>query len=288
MGLNGARIFVTGGTGFFGYWILSHLISLARDCDLGISITVLSRNPGSFAVKCPEIACDPAIRWLQCDIESFEFPDERFTHVIHAAVSYDNPASIVPNTCRMLDFAKHCGADRFLFVSSGAVYDPVTEYARGKLESERLCFAQDACESVFARCYAFVGPHMQLNGCFAVGNFIRDALSGGPIVVHGDGKSVRSYMYGSDLAAWLIAILTDGVSGHAYDVGSEESVSMRELAGIIGEIAGVDVMIQGVNDSRASNYVPDTSNTRSELGLSVEVGLREAIRKTYEWYGRLA
>jgi dTDP-glucose 4,6-dehydratase len=288
MGLNGARIFVTGGTGFFGYSILSHLISLTRDCDLGISITVLSRRPGSFVVEYPEIACDPAITWLHGDIASFEFSDERFTHVIHAAVSYDNPASIVPNTRRMLDFAKHCGAGRFLFVSSGAVYDPVTEYAHGKLESERLCFAQDVHESVVARCYAFVGPHMRLNGCFAVGNFMRDALSGGPIVVNGDGTSVRSYMYGSDLAAWLTAILADGVSGHAYDVGSEEAVSMRELAGIIGEITGVDVVMQGVNDSRASRYVPDTSKTRSELGLSVNVGLREAIRKTYEWYGRRA
>src|SRR5712675_1610891 len=81
--LRDASIFVTGGTGFFGCWLLE---SFAWACDhlsLDASVTVLTRSPANFRRKAPHLAAHRAIHLLHGDIRSFPFPAGHYSHVIH-------------------------------------------------------------------------------------------------------------------------------------------------------------------------------------------------------------
>jgi dTDP-glucose 4,6-dehydratase len=268
----GRRIFISGGTGFFGAWLLESLAYCNREFSLGLSATVLSRDPGAFARRMPHVAGETCIRMLEGDVRDFAFPPEEFEYVIHAAAPTSLAAAsrptellsiLVDGTKHMLAFAKARGAKRFLFTSSGAVYgrqpeslshipedysgepgepNPNSAYAPGKRASEQmctLCARESGIDFIIARCFAFVGPHLPLGQHFAIGNFIADALAGRNIAVRGDGTPMRSYLYGADLAIWLwTMLLRDSVPGsnpHIFNVGSGEAISIRDLAQVVVE-----------------------------------------------------
>jgi nucleoside-diphosphate-sugar epimerase len=310
--LRGARIFVTGGTGFFGHWLLESLLHADRQLDADISATVLTRNATAFREKSPHIAGNSAITLLEGDIKNFAFPAEAHTHIIHAAtdtVAANGPAlaaTIVDGTRRVLEFAQATGAQRLLYTSSGAVYGrgitdvggiaethpcaPVAadSYDHAKRVAEQLCI--DApIEVVIARCFAFVGPHLPLDRHFAIGNFIRDALAGKPIHIKGDGTPLRSFLYMSDLAIWLWTMLAAAPANRAYNVGSDESVSIAELARLTAATLNPALAIQidgtATPGTSPATYVPDITRAQAELGLRVTVPLAEAIRRTAIWHG---
>lgn len=321
--LRGERILLTGGTGFFGCWLLESVLAANRAAGLNVSVTVLSRNPEAFRKARPHLAQAPAVTLLAGDVRQFAFPDGRFKYVVHAATeTWARPGSggsvelletILGGTERVLQFAVTHGTEKFLFTSSGAVYGPQPEaishlredypgapdplapnsaYGEGKRAAEALCAAyeqQFGLDCKIARCFAFVGPLLPLDQHFAIGNFIRDALGGEPIRVQGDGTARRSYMYASDLARWLWTILLSAPSGQAFNVGSAQSVSIEELANTVRSALGVtaDVKIarRALAGSPVHQYVPCVQKAEQQLGLRCEVPLEEAIRKTARSYG---
>ena len=309
--LRGARIFITGGTGFFGHWLLESLLHANRQHGVDIKATVLTRNAAAFREKSPHIAGDAAITLLEGDIKDFTFPTETHSHIIHAAtdtVAADGTAlaaSIVDGTRHVLAFAETTGARRLLYTSSGAVYGrgisdvaciaethtfapaAADSYDLTKRVAEQLCI--DApIETSIARCFAFVGPHLPLDAHFAIGNFIRDALAGKPIHIKGDGTPLRSFLYMSDLAVWLWTMLATAPADRAYNVGSDESVSIAELACIVAATLSPDLPIQidgrSIPGAPRATYVPDITRAQTELGLRVTIPLTEAIRRTAAWY----
>ena len=311
-----ARVFVTGGTGLFGRWLLESFLWANDRLKLDARAVVLSRNPDAFAARAPHIATHRAIELLAGDVRRFETPPGEFSHVIHAATDTvskpgDDPLelldTIVAGTRRVLEFASGCGAQRLLFTSSGAVYGTqppdlsrvpedyfaevsddgsLTAYAEGKRAAERLCVEfgeQRDLQCVIARCFAFVGPYLPLDAHFAIGNFIRDGLAGGPVRVNGDGTPYRSYLYAADLAAWLWTILLRGEAGRAYNVGAEEALPIRDLAEVVARqfdpIPEVRVARRATSTEPPARYVPDTTRARQELGLEAWVGLEDAIAR---------
>jgi dTDP-glucose 4,6-dehydratase len=320
--LRGAKIFITGGTGFFGSWLLESFIYANRKLGLSAQATILTRDEASFRAKCPHLAAVAELSFCKGDIRTFDFPKGEFTHVIHAAteasdkLNRENPGLmkdvIVSGTRRALEFAEHCGAKKFLLTSSGAVYgrqrpevthvdeddpgvsaplNPSSAYAEGKREAERLCVAaaRPGFEPKIARGFAFVGPYLPLETHFAIGNFIRDALRGQSIEIKGDGAPYRSYLYGSDLAAWLWTILLKGKAGRPYNVGSERRVSIAELAQITASVINPKIVVRiaqkPVPGNAPAQYVPSTQRAQKELGLQETVSLEDAIRRTAHWAG---
>jgi nucleoside-diphosphate-sugar epimerase len=319
--LRGGRILITGATGFFGCWLLESFAWANRRLNLNAHVVGLSRHTASLAEKAPHLAQDSAITLHAADVRHGDFPQGEFSHVIHAAteanakLNSENPLvmfdTIVEGTRRALQFSIAASVSRFLLVSSGAVYgtqpptldhvpepfeggpdplNPVSSYAEGKRSAEMLCslVASPRMATTVARGFAFVGPYMQIGAHFAIGNFISDAMRGGPIQVKGDGSAIRSYLYASDLTAWLWTILFRGESRRAYNVGSEEALNIARLAMEVAAATPqkVEVSIAASLDSTAPvhRYVPSTARAREELGLSVDVPLREAICRTQQWF----
>ncbi len=315
--IRGQRLFITGGTGFFGCWMLESLTWANDRLNLGIEAVVLTRSPESFQKKAPHLASHPAIRLQAGDICTFDFPEGEFGLVIHAAVQSDaqNPLdllnSIVTGTQRALDFAVSSKASKFLFTSSGAVYgrqppelshipedypgapdptNPVSAYGEGKRLGELLCslYLRDyGIQVKIARCFAFVGPYLPLDLNYAIGNFIRDGLRGGPIVVNGDGTPYRSYLYAADLTIWLWTILLRGQAGRVYNVGSDEAISIEELARKVAAgfepVPTIIIQREKIPGRPAERYVPEVRRARREMDLCTWIDLGEAIRRTIKW-----
>ena len=316
------RLFITGGTGFFGCWLLESFLWANERLRLGASATILTRSPQAFIAKTPHLALAENITLVEGDIRTFAFPTGTFSHVLHAAseasakLNSGNPLltldTIVDGTRRALDFASLCGAKNFLLTSSGAVYgkqpadlthipedfpgapdplDPKSAYGQGKHQAEHLCAQYtraDGLQPKIARCFAFVGPFLPLDTHFAIGNFIRDGLKGGPIVIQGDGTPLRSYLYGADLAIWLWTILLQGKALRPYNVGSEVIISIADLANVVAGISKPTpkVLINHPVPSSipSERYVPSTKMAREELGLLQWIDLTMAVHKTYKWY----
>ena len=155
-----------------------------------------------------------------------------------------------------------------------------------KRAAEHLCtLYRDAygLEIVVARCFAFVGRDLPLDVHFAIGNFIRDALYADAIEVAGDGSPLRTYLDQDDLAHWLVTLLERGQAGQSYNVGSDEVVSIGELAHLVRDIIAPQkpVHIRRLPSGNAgrNRYVPDIRRARDELGLKVRIPLAEAIRR---------
>lgn len=298
--LRGASLFVTGGTGFFGRWMIESFDAANRQFQLGARMVVLSRNP-----RQPR----EGITFCSGDVRTFDFPEGDFSHVIHLATpsSGATPPSEIHEICvngtrRVLELAKLRGVKKFLLASSGAVYgrqprdlekipedfhggpdllDPGSAYAEGKRIAESMCSKFDA---KIARGFAFLGPYLPLDAHFAAGNFIGDALAGRPIVVQGDGTAVRSYLYAADLAIWLWTILIRGESGRAYNVGSEREINIADLARLVAGPLSVEVRGTPVAGEKPERYVPSTARARTELHLEEHIDLSESIRRTIAWH----
>ena len=313
------KLLLTGGTGFFGKALLRHWQAAHATGSHEPHITVLSRDPGGFLERHPEFAGHPWLRFHAGDILApATLPtDATFTHILHAAAdstlgpqltSLQRYTQIVEGTRHLLDFAVAQGVPRFLLASSGGVYgaqprnlprisedyfgmpdpmEPRNAYSVAKRCAEHLCVLyaqQHGLEVVVARCFAFVGRDLPFDAHFAIGNFIRDALSRPQITVHGDGTPVRSYMDQRDLARWLDALVHHGRAGQAYNVGSDAAITIAELAHLVRDLLapGKPVHIAATADvgSFRSLYVPSITKAQTELCLDLRHTLREAVQET--------
>ncbi|WP_202412891.1 NAD-dependent epimerase/dehydratase family protein [Duganella lactea] len=315
--LRGQRLFITGGTGFIGCWLLEALLWGHEQLDLGLQLSVLSRRPEAFRAKAPHLANHPAVTLLAGDCADLSQVHGQYDIVLHAATDVVSPAAdplavyhdIVNGTAQTLRLAERCGASRYLLTSSGAVYGaqppglthvdehyagapdpalPNSAYGQGKRVAEWLLACQrqrqPQLQTRIARCFAFVGPYMALDAQFAIGNFIRDARNGDPIRIGGDGTPYRSYLYAADLAVWLLTVLVQG-DHQPYNIGSDQQLSIAELAHQVNATLGGRATVEiarAPSGAPASYYVPAVQRARA-LGLRPYTSLGDAITRTAGW-----
>jgi nucleoside-diphosphate-sugar epimerase len=320
--LHKRSLFLSGGTGFVGTWLLESLLWTHDKLDLNVDVVVLTRNFERFSIESPHLAGHPAVRFVNGNITSFAFPEGEYQFIIHAATEpyfepdWDHPLSTfnsdIEGTQRILDFAKMHGARRFLFTSSGAIYgkqpvelthipeeyagaplttDANSAYGQAKRISEFMGMMYGRMygfDAMIARLFAFVGPRLPLDANYAVGNFIRDALKGGAVRITGDGTPYRSFLYAADLTIWLWTILFRGKAGNAYNVGSTNEITIMDLAKTVLRTARldttIDISLKSEPGKPAARYVPLTLRSEKELGLKQFVSLEEGIERTLTWH----
>jgi dTDP-glucose 4,6-dehydratase len=318
--LNGARVLLTGATGFVGTHMLESVRHARERTGADVRVVAPARNPAKLHDRLP---WTKNAAWLEVprgDVREFVMPAGAVDLVIHSA-NTASPAAIgadpegiarmvVEGSTRIHELAAMAGARRMLQVSSGSVSGahftpsrPIAEddpgvplgetpgahLARAKGDAEQALLEaakQRGPEIVFVRGFALAGPWLPLDSDFAFGNFVGAALRGGPIVVSGDGTPVRSYLYSGDMVAWLWAMLLRGVNGRPYNVGSSHAVTIGQLAHRIATLVGGAVQVNGTPAAGAPAHwhVPDTTRVRAELGLAETVSLDDAIVRTARWW----
>jgi dTDP-glucose 4,6-dehydratase len=321
--LRNSKVLLTGPSGFFGTWMLETLLWLNMSKSLNMAIHVVVRNTIAFK-KGISSWTESQIKIIEGDLSTLIITPDTYKYIIHLAsdqIRSDDVTSLFNHMNRsvsaannLITLAKICETESILFTSSGAVYSdylglhssgsPFVENIQHakELQNEKAIYAETKryIELLFstasvnfnfkikiARCFSFIGPFLPLNSNYAIGNFIRDALQGRDIVIKGNGKPFRSYMYASDLILFLLLILIKGRSSIPYNVGSTEVYSIQEVAKMVRDISGsiseIQILNLRSNDGASEKYLPDLNNIINEFGLNDLIKLDSAIEKTIEW-----
>lgn len=309
-------LLVIGGSGFFGKSILdAYQRGLLEPWGIR-SICVLARNASRLQKSHPRLL-GGSVKLLDCDIGScHDLP--KADYVIHAASSTDaasyilNPEiekqNIQSGTYNYAKLAKQFHIDsKIVYCSSGAIYgqqssevpflhEQLSDFSIESIASNKRVYAvakQDAELAIqqlgiegmsvsIARCFAFVGPYLPRYQHFAIGNFIADGLNGRAIKSTASHLVYRSYMYADDLVIWLMTIAASASKkSPVFNVGSDQSIEIHELASKIANYFGVPVSNASIScPNRVDRYIPDINKAKKELGLTLTVNLDQAIKLT--------
>lgn len=307
--LDGSRITILGGTGFIGRWLIEALSAFSSNFDFSTNITVVTRDSESARKLFAQKSGYP-IEFVEFDFVDSSIDLDKSDFFVNGATpsrittGFKNSdavylSSVNASKSIVRSSVKHGNIPKVVNLSSGIVYGPQnfevrnqpeksiplkpnsqSGYLNAKLASE-LIFADantsGTLSAISPRLYAFAGPGIVLNEHFAVGNFIRDGLAGKEISIEGNPATLRSYMYPTDLAIWILVALLNP-KNLTVNIGSESPISMLELANLVSELTskkGVRIM----NLSQpASNYVPSTSTFREEYGVAQTVDLKNGLR----------
>ncbi len=311
------NILVTGATGIVGSFVVDILRYLNQTRGAGITVYALSRNRDKLEARFGNE--DPNLHYVVGDVcAPLDFGEqvECIDYVVHAAAnSYpslfreDPTGTILKNitgTKNVLDAAKHYGASRFLFVSSGEVYGQYetdvavhkeTESGMVDILSPRSCYplskqmAENLCACygmqynlpivIIRLCHTF-GPNALKSDNRAHMQFIRSAASGADIILKSEGRQERSYMYIADSASAILSALLCGESGQAYNAASTETITIRCLAETCAEMDSSAVHIQlpipeeNMEKSPIQRQVLDGEKLM-ELGWKAQFSIQEGI-----------
>ena len=320
--LRGQHLFVTGGTGFLGTWLLELVRVLNERHGFGLRVTVFSRNTQAFAARSPHLGREKWVTLQDGDIRYFTELPRDVRYVIHAAALTDrrvfasHPSAVAETntvgTLRILRAATLLeDLQKVVLLSSGLVYGAqpwdqprINEDFGGVLrcndvnavypESKRLAEVIAQCaisESklpvLTLRPFAFVGPYQSLQLPWAVTDFIRDSFRGGPIRIMGDGATVRSIMYYSDFACGVLLALAAGKPRTTYNLGSDEPVDLLTLAQKITKyfspVPEIRLRLGQAGHDR-NRLVPDMTRLARDTGFKPTVPLDAALQKTIEWH----
>ena len=311
---------ITGATGFVGTWLTLSWVSARRTLKGRGQLLITSRNPQSLLPLTDVLDSQSPITSLPCDIRSLEIPDEfRNGNLIHAAtpasalLNETNPSEmlsiIIEGQERIISEAIRT-SNKVLFLSSGAVYgrqpldvshlseswlgapqinDPNSAYHEGKRVAElmgNIAADKQGLSFIAARLFSFVGPFLPMGTHFAAGNFIRDALNYDQISIQSGGGSIRSYLYATDLCSTLWSLLRVGKTGNAYNVGSDEEITIVSLANLVARVVNqsVNVAVLGKDNSNTlTRYVPSLTKVNDETKRYQTVAIDEAIKRTTNW-----
>ncbi len=316
------NILVTGGAGFIGGHLAERLIA-----D-GHGVTVLdSLDPfydvgiKTRAIEAARLAADePAAgsyRFVEGDVRDESLVQSSMTDVdivYHQAgragvrSSVDDPRIYdevnVGGTLNILDAAREAAVERVVIASSSSVYGvpeylpydelhpttPISPYGASKLAAERYGCAYDRVYDlsvVALRYFTVYGPRMRPN--MAISNFVSRCANGRNPVIYGDGTQTRDFTYISDVVEANLGLLdSDALDGQAVNIGSTDTISIRELADIVRE--AIDPTLSLSFDDRhhadAEHTHADVSRAKQQLDYDPSYTIEEGLSAFIDWYQR--
>jgi nucleoside-diphosphate-sugar epimerase len=309
-----SRITILGGTGFVGTWLVQALNQFSQNFGFSPQITVITRNARKahelfiekLGIKIKISEFDFAIGTTELEKSDF-FINGATPSVVKTGIHNSEAvfaSSVNASRSIIRSAKKHQNMPRVVNLSSGIVYgpQPLSEtnqperpiliktnsqsgYLDAKIASE-LVFSEASdiglVSSISPRLFAFAGPGIALDAHFAVGNFLRDGLQGKEVVIRGNPATVRSYMYPTDLATWVLNALINP-KNYDFNIGSEFPIRIYDLAHQISELTSRKGVIVLGDDEIASNYVPSTSGFRKQFGVTEQVTLSDGLERWIQW-----
>lgn len=318
--LKDKKILITGGNGLFGRYILSTIALANKEIDLNCSVLSLSlHKPPSDLMFLFE--GNKRFSFLEVDLSKQFLLSDTYDYIFHAA-GYAQPAKFttdplsiisinVDSTRNLLEINKKSNGT-FLYFSSSAVYgevprevNPIPEtyngncsttrgrfvYAESKRMGEALCgLYSDKFKSrvKIARISHTYGPGISIEDSRVLGEFLREAFIENKITLLDEGKSVKTFGYISDMVKMLFHIVFYGVD-MIYNVGGVDSMSILDLANIIGKMCNVSVKtsqkiskLEHIGQDPTLNRL-DLSRILKEIGNFSFTPFDEGIRRTIDW-----
>ncbi|MGQ9553143.1 MAG: NAD-dependent epimerase/dehydratase family protein [Anaerolineae bacterium] len=207
----------------------------------------------------------------------------------------------VGGTVCLLEAMRDVGVPKVVLTSSGAVYgeqpqqpiaegappNPGSPYAVSKLAAEYYCLTIGRLagfEPVVLRVFNAYGPGQPLPPSHApvVPLFLKQAISGGSIVVFSDGRQSRDFVYIEDVVDALVAAgQRQGIGGHVINIGSGNDCSIRDLVLLVEKVSGrhISPIFNSGIDGGVSHAAADITLARQLLGYSPKVSLEEGLRR---------
>lgn len=303
---------MTGGAGFIG----SHLVErLLAD---GCRVTILDNLSTSKLRNLKRCLNNPNFRFVKGDIRDKKTVDEAVVGadaVIHEAAitsvpfSLKNPKLVfnvnAAATMNLLDSCVKNGVKRFILASSAAVYGAVTKmpvsedvpkkplspYGESKLRAEEYCqefWKKHGLETICLRYFNAYGPR-QTAGQYAgvISNFFDRLKKKLPLVIHGDGKQTRDFVYVGDVVeATILALDREKAAGKVLNIGTGKATSINKLSRTFMKLMHCSnvkpkYMAPRVGDIRHSQA--DITKAKEILGYKPKVSLEQGLRKFIEW-----
>ncbi len=298
------RILVTGGAGFLGSALANRLV------EEGHSVRVLDDLSSG-----DRSSLSPAVHFTRGDVNNIPqlwsaLQDVDCVYHLAARVSVaqsvlyprDYNSVNVGGTVSLMEAMRDAGVSRVILASSGAIYghqerQPVREtdtphpdspYAVSKLAAEQYVHTIGALwgiETVALRIFNAYGPGQSLPVAHApvVPRFLYQAMSGGSLVLYGQGDQTRDFIYVSDVVAALVKAADAGeVNRMVINVGSGQETSVGELAGLVAAATGqkVNLLSNTEKTGGVRRLVADVSRAQQLLGWEAQVTLQEGLRRT--------
>jgi len=324
--LKNQSILITGGTGFMGKWLTEAILLLNKDHRFNIKLYLLARDIQDYKEEVPHLANQSFVNFIEQDVRNVSTIPDDIQWIIHAAGTPDNRKHLsnplktmdvfYKGTQAVLDACLRLpGLKKFVLISSNSIYghqtNPLNDiredqlgildpnsvnstYAESKRISETIGAIyrnQQKLPVVIVRPFAFIGPYQELDRPWAINNFIRDSILGGPIRILGNENTVRSYLYGSDMAFWLLITLANGKTGAIYNIGGKHSISLKALSEKITSNFSnkIEVLVKYSKKYplNPSVSVPNTDSINRDLKVKQLIDFDLALKKTIDWYKEL-
>ena len=320
------RVLITGGAGFVGTNLAAALAGQGAEVRVvdNLSRAGVTDNAAWLRRTHPEIEIlQEDIRDAAAMVRAVQGADRVYHLAAAVGVKYicDDPltgiATNIRGTERVLELAYHYRR-RTVIASSSEVYgksngEPLREdaertlgptsinrwsYSASKAIDEHIAYAYAAMglPVSIVRYFNSYGPRVSETGYGSVvANFIRQALAGEPLTVHGDGRQTRSFTYVADtVRGTLLASDVAEAAGDVFNIGSDYEITILELAHLIRELTGSRSEIThtphwryyGNSYEDTARRRPDTGKSARILGFRAATPLREGLRRTVEWCRR--